>query len=267
VLWELARHPSARFLRELVIGCHHAGDQSNELMAAMLIHAGPTPPLRALYLADFDDTHIDNIDISRAPIGDLTGLTQTYPRLEDVILKGRGDGPLGELHVPHVRRFAFRTSSLTAANLERILHADWPMLEELELWFGDEEYNGDPVEAGDALRILRLDLPRLRTLRLMNAPWTDGLVEPLARNRLLRQLASVDLGLGTLTDDGAAAIARHADAFVHLRELAVGENCLTERGLQALRATRLPITVEQTLPSRGYWNGRQKGRRYVSVSE
>src|SRR5258706_2197662 len=67
LLWELLRHPSARFLRELDIGCHHSGDQDNELICDLLLHAGPTPPLRRLVIADFDEPKIDNIDISRSP--------------------------------------------------------------------------------------------------------------------------------------------------------------------------------------------------------
>jgi hypothetical protein len=97
VLWELFRHPSGRFLRELDIGCHHAGDQDNTLMVDLLVSAEPAPPLRRLFVGDFDDTGVDQIDISRAYLGDATGLGGRYPQLEDVVLKGRGDVVLGDL--------------------------------------------------------------------------------------------------------------------------------------------------------------------------
>ena len=110
-----------------------------------MIHGGPTPPLRSLWLADFDDSDLDNIDISRAPIGDLRGLGQRYPQLERVILKGTGDVQLARLALPHATKFALRTSTLTKLTLQTILRAGWPELVDLELWFGaiEDGYGAD----------------------------------------------------------------------------------------------------------------------------
>lgn len=265
LLWDLLRHPSGRYLEELIIGAHQAGDQDNRLMAATLIHAGPHPPLEVLELADFDESEIDNIDISRAPLGDLRGLGQAYPTLREIALKGVGDVQLGSLDLPNARRFALRTSTLTQGTLGSITDAKWPLLEELELWFGDDEYGGN-CELADALRVLRLDLPRLRILRLMNAPFTDELIVPLARSALLKQLRVLDLSLGTLSDDGARSAIAHAEAFQHLDALIVHDNCLTQKGLASLRNV-VPADANPTAPSRVHRAARQKTRRYVSVTE
>ncbi|MEO8705694.1 MAG: TIGR02996 domain-containing protein [Kofleriaceae bacterium] len=256
LLWELLRHPSARFLRELVIGCHDYGDQDNRLMTDLLLHAGPTPPLRTLILADFDDTRSDDIDISRAPLGDLTGLGDRYPMLEDVILKGRGDCELGGLALPHARRFAFRTSSLTRITLARVIAADWPALEELELWFGNTEYGGD-CTAADVAPLVARGMPKLRVLRLMNTLFSDDLCELIATSPRAATLATLDFSLGTLSDDGAAVLAARRAAFANLTALHVNECCLTSQGLARLRAAGFPVAD----------TNRQKDRRYVSVSE
>jgi uncharacterized protein (TIGR02996 family) len=128
LLWDLLRHPSARFLRELVLGSTTLGFPTNATLAAdLLLRAGPTPPLRVLA---FDDSTV------ATALGDLTGLGECYPHLEDVVLRGEGDAVLGELALPCARRFAYRTATLSPATLAAILAAPWPALEELELWFG-----------------------------------------------------------------------------------------------------------------------------------
>lgn len=264
-LWDLLRHPSGRYLRELIVGCHQAGDQDNRLMAATLLHAGPTPPLEVLELADFDESEIDNIDISRAPLGDLRGLGQKYPLLRSVELKGNYDLRLGDLSLPWAQKFALRTSALSRQVVDSICEAAWPALEELELWFGDDEYGGD-CTLDDALRVLRLDLPALRVLRLMNAPFTDELAPHLARAALVKQLRVLDLGLGTLSDAGARVLIAHAESFQHLDALGVHENSLSTRGLASLRAV---VPADETLssPARAHRTSRQKRSRYVSVTE
>jgi uncharacterized protein (TIGR02996 family) len=266
-LWELLRHPSARFLRELDIGCHRSGDQDNVLMSDLLVHAGPTPPLRKLVLADFDDSEIDNIDISRAPIGDLTGLGERYPELEDVVLKGTGDVVLGDLRLPNARRFALRTSTLTRTTLASIVRAPWPVLEELELWFGDPDRGyGADCELADAVALLRRPLPKLRVLRVMNAMFSDEIVSELVAWSGAAQLEQLDFGLGTLSDVGAAALVAARSAFPKLERLGVFENALTPAGLAQLRAA-FPVDDRAISPAYGWREPRQKPARYASVSE
>jgi uncharacterized protein (TIGR02996 family) len=281
LVWEVLRHPSARFLRELVIGCHRFGDQDNQLTTALLLRAGDLPPLRTLVLADFDDTALDNIDISRAWLGDLTGLWEAYPLLEDVILKGRGYGAqnndvphsgLRGLSLPKCRRFAFRTSGLMRETCNAILTAPWPELRELELWTGTDDY-GCTTGLDDLAPLWRDAIPQLRVLRLMNCGFTDELCRPLADFVRKHPLDVIDFSLGTLSDYGALELVERRDAFAGLRELIVYDNCLTDEGLDAMRGAGLPVVETAPFPGKGWYqsdydrtNG-QKNDRYVSVSE
>ncbi len=269
VLELLLGHRSARFLRELVIGCHHGGDQRNERMAEVLLYGSPTPapPLRKLYLADFDDSEIDNIDISRCPLGDLSGLGEIYPLLEDVILKGRGDVELGALALPRARRFALRTSTLTRRTLRTILDAPWPELVDLELWFGDPSWHyGAECTLDDVLPLLgERGLPKLRALRLMNATFTDELCPRLLDSPRVRTLEVLDLSLGTLSDAGADVLVAGRDALAHLRALKITESCLGDAARARLYASGLPIDESPVSPSDT--PARRKRFRTISVNE
>jgi uncharacterized protein (TIGR02996 family) len=267
-LWETLRHPSARFLRELVIGCHKHGDQNNELMCDLLMAAEPHPPLRLLEIADFDQSEIDNIDISRAPIGDLSRLSELYPRLEDVVLKGNGDARLGDLRLLHARRFAYRTSQLTRATLATITRAPWPALEELELWFGDPDAEyGAECELADAEQLLGCELPKLRSLALRNAMFSDEVVPAIVAWRGAAQLEELDFALGTLSDDGADRLIAERHRLPKLRRLGVFECALSLGGLERLRDAGLPVDDRAIAPKFEWREPHQKTGRYASVSE
>jgi uncharacterized protein (TIGR02996 family) len=267
MLWDLLRHPSSRFLRELVIGCHAFGDQNNELMVDLLLRAGPHPPLRLLELADFDQTEIDNIDISRAPIGDMSRLGACYPLLEDIVLKG-SDVELGSLHLPRARRFALRTSSMTKRMLASITRASWPVLEELELWFGDPETGyGAECEHADARTIFAAALPKLRALAVRNAMFSDELVPDIVAWPGSRQLEQLDFALGTLSDEGARALIAGKAALPKLERLGVFECSLTPGGLAALRDAGFVVDDRPIAPAFAWREPQQKTNRYASVNE
>ena len=267
-LWEVLRHPSTRFLRELVIGCHKYGDQNNEPMCDLLLHAGPRPPLRLLEIADFDQSAIDNIDISRAWLGDLSQLSACYPQLEDVVLKGHGSVQLGELRLLHARRFALRTSSMTRATLATILRAPWPALEELELWFGDPERGyGADCGLADVVPLFGCELPRLRVLALRNAMFSDELVPEILAWPGAAQLEELDFALGTLSDAGAAELVAGKHALPKLRRLGVFQCSLSSSGLASLRDAGVAVDDRAIAPAFAWREPEQKSGRYASVNE
>jgi uncharacterized protein (TIGR02996 family) len=266
--WEVLRHPSAKFLRSLVVGCVRSGDQDNSTLTATVIQAEPRPPLRELVIADFDHSEIDSIDISRAPIGKLVGLGKAYPELETVILKGTGDVALDGLALPHAKAFALRTSTMTKRTLATILAAPWPVLEDLELWFGDVERGyGAECTVKDILPLFARPLPMLRALRLMNSPFSDEVVPAIAAWAGAAKLEELEFSLGTLSDAGARALAEVRTAFSSLRRLGVFECALTGAGLATLHAAGYPVDTKAISPAENWREPQQKPGRYCSVSE
>jgi uncharacterized protein (TIGR02996 family) len=268
LVWDVLRHPSAKFLRSLVIGCVRSGDQDNSTISATVMHAGPRPPLRELVIADFDDSEIDSIDISRAPIGDLTGLGEAYPELETVILKGTGDVALGGLALPRAKKFALRTSTMTKHALASILAAPWPALEDLELWFGEIERGyGAECTLADVLPLFVRPLPALRALRIMNSEFSDEIVTAIAAWPGAARLEVLDFSLGTLSDAGAKSLVAARTRFPSLRRLGVFECALTGAGMSMLYAAGYPVDTSAISPAENWREPQQKPARYCSVSE
>jgi hypothetical protein len=165
-LFELFRHPSARFLRELMI---EADELDHQALVDMLLHFTPPPPLRklAMYRPASWGPHYP-------ALGELGTLGSTYPQLEDVHINASGDTDLHGLAIPRARRFTLACATLRAPMFAAILDAPWPALEELDLRFGPQT----DCTVADALMLLdgSVELPRLRLLRVRQAPFADALL-------------------------------------------------------------------------------------------
>ena len=100
----------------------------------------------------------------------------------------------------------------------------------------------------------------LRHLGLQNYSRADQLLDLLVGSRLLEQVDTLDLSMGTLTDRGGARLLRNYKEFMHLVRLDLSANALertvaqlTERfsyrlGIYAQREDQLvPINAFQSL--------------------
>jgi hypothetical protein len=148
---------------------------------------------------------------------------------------------LGDIDLPALRSFDIWTGGFTSANMVSITAARWPLLERLALRFGDPgEGLGGTCILDDILPLLAsAELPNLMHLGLGNAAFIDQAIPYLARSPLLRQLRTLDISLGMLSDAGAEALLTHADAFSHLAWIDVSDSFI--RDYARLLAQRLPI--------------------------
>lgn len=181
LLFELLRHPSARFLRELEISCSHDDAQDHRLLVAMLVHAAHAPPLRSLAI-DYEAVEW----VGYPPLGDAAALGARYPRLEHVSLAGDDTTRLAGLSLPRAKRFAFLTAAMPPHTLRAIAAAPWPALEHLELTFHSSE-----CTLG-GLAFLH-QLPKLSHLRIRGAPFANALAHQLLASPLAKQLQRIEL--------------------------------------------------------------------------
>ena len=107
--------------------------------------------------------------------------------------------------------------------------------------------------------------PRLRTLRLMNASFTDELCPLLIASPRVRALEVLDLSLGTLGDAGADVLAAGRAALGHLRSLRISESCIGDEALARLYASGLPVDERPICPA--HEPLRRKRFRTTSVNE
>jgi uncharacterized protein (TIGR02996 family) len=243
VLEALLRHPSGRFVTELVFGFNSdPNDDPLDDLIAILARKAPAT-LRKLHFGDFE--YPDETEMSWYHVGSLGKLWKAVPNLSHLIVQG-GEFELGTIDLPALTRAEFRTGGLSAASARAIAKATWPRLEHLEVWYGDDNYGGTATLADAEALLARGDLPRLTSLGLRNTAFTDELCGVLATGRVIPQLTRLDLSMGIMTDEGAAALAAHKAAFTHLAVLDVSNNYLTRAGLASLKGlARSVVSTEQ----------------------
>jgi uncharacterized protein (TIGR02996 family) len=261
--------PPCRVLEELRIGILR-WEVNYKDVPTVLAHAGQyawAAELTRLHLGDVPD----DIDMAHHVIGDVGALiTKHFPKLTWLKLhsgeqswstKQETFGIAG-LALPALRELTIETCSLSKERLAGLLAGSLPALERLELWFGSEDQGAD-VELADLESLLAgTTFATVRHLGLRNAELADDLARNLGQAPIAGRLESLDLSMGTMGDEAALELVTAREKFTALKTLNVRENFLTERSLDALRATFKGVTVvsESQKEIEGDW-------RYVTVSE
>jgi uncharacterized protein (TIGR02996 family) len=248
----LLQHPSGRFLRDLSIGFDGSTEDTLENVT-MVLAEHTVPTLRALYLGSFE--YPEQCEMSWFNVGDLSLLWRALPRLTKLTVQG--NMTLGEIAHDKLEHLELFTGGLPAESARSVSAANLPALRHLEVWYGSESYGGNASIFDVAPLLARHDLPALRHLGLKNCEFTDEICDGIARSRLLRQLATLDLSMGTMSDDGADALVQHAAAFKHLKSIDVSASFLTSDGIARLQKLG-PEIID---------GGQRTGERYVVVGE
>jgi len=233
VLARALAHPAGRLVRTLTLGLppRVGGDidwHYEELIGA-IGKAGPLPLLEKVDLSP-DAEHMDQTSWRR--IGDLRPLWKAAPRLKELRMQGASgsDGgtpiKLGKIDAPHLETFAFESGGLDESVPKDLGAATLPKLKHLELMFGREDYGCSSSVKSLAGILSGKGLPKLETLGLKNSEWEVELIDAIASSKVLPQLKVLDLSMGVLFQDGAAALIKHQAKFAHLKKLILDDNYL-----------------------------------------
>ena len=256
VSW-LLDEPSARFLRKLTIGINTFFENDYEDVAARIAQRY-LPSLRELFIGDFEP---EDTELSWSNLGDIESIYGSLPNLRSLRLRS-GSMTLGKIVLPRLESFTVETGGLDHEAAQAIAAAKWPGLRSLSIQIGADDYGGD-ADLDDLRPILDgVGLPRLEHLGLMNCEITEELIEPLATSRILPQLRSLDLGMGTLGDDGAKMIYRFQKAFAHLEKLDLADNFISREGKRLLKSTNLEVKIGAQRDDEG-----DPDNRYASNAE
>ncbi len=259
ILRDVLAHPSGRFVSSITFVFNGDPNEDNLQDLIDFLAASAPPTLRKLHFGDFeycgpsDETATGNTEISWYGIGDLSKLWKAVPNLRKLITQSGSDESaisgtalaLGKIDLPSLQHAEFRTGGLAAENARAIANAKIPNIERLDIWYGVDSYGGDATVDDAAPLLARTDLPKLKHLGLKNAVFTDELIAMLVDSPLIKQLETLDISMGCLSDAGATLIADNAPAFAHLNLLDVDENQLSDAGLAILRGAMSSVSSDE----------------------
>lgn len=232
VLGAIMASPASEFIEQLTVGLtdFEGGGISgaHRAIAKGIVH----PRLATVFIGDFE---AEQQEISWVHHGDVSGLYAKAPELRTLRLRGAGI-TLGELEHPTLARLEIESGGLPEDAVASLAKAKLPELAHVEVWFGRTDYGGtiniEPLRPLFSTKTL----PKLKHLGLQNSEMQDEIAIELAKSKLLAQVESVDLSMGTLRGAGVQAIVDGATRFKHLKSLNLSNNYIPSAQLGQLRA-------------------------------
>jgi hypothetical protein len=232
-------------VRALIVGgwLEAFEEDSAPVIEALAAARDRFPALRAVFLGDIS---MEEAEISWINQSDVSPLLAAYPALEEFGVRGGSGLEFTALRHENLRRLEAQTGGLPAAVVRGIGASDLPALEHLDLWLGVDNYGGD-AEIGDLQPFLSgARLPRLRHLALRNSEMQDQVAAAVAAAPVVARLEVLDMSMGTLTDEGAAALLG-GQPLTHLRKLDLYHNYLSDPMRDRLREALEPAGVQVEL--------------------
>ncbi|MFJ5178713.1 STM4015 family protein [Streptomyces griseoviridis] len=233
------------------------------VLGLLLAEARRFPRLRALFLADVES---EESEISWIRQGDLTGVLRAWPELTELGVRGGEGLRIEPLRHDRLRTLRVESGGLPAEPVRALASCSLPALNSLDLWLGTARYGGD-CTAVDVKALLSA-LGRcagLRHLGLKNSDFQDAVAAAVAEAPAVAGLTSLDLGMGTLGDEGGAALLS-GQPLTHLRHLGLRHHFMGEEMAQRLRGSLEPHGVAVDLTPARVRPYRPESR-YVAVGE
>ena len=226
------------------------------------------PALRALFFSELVDEQSQPSWIYAPP---LDPLLEAFPNLTELWVRGTPEGVISAAGIKPLiaptkhaalRTLVFQSGGLPASTVRALAECEFPELTHLEIYLGDPNYFGD-VTLEDLAPLLEAGrFPRLRHLGLKDSVIQDEIAAAVAQAPVVAQLESLDLSLGTLGDEGAAALLA-GQPLDHLRRLDLRHHFMSAEMQSRLRQAWPTVEIDLAdQQRRDRW-----GHRYVAVAE
>ncbi|MGR3933052.1 STM4015 family protein [Streptomyces sp. BRA346] len=261
-------------VRAVIIGAWWGNDgytSVRPVLDALIASADRLPALRGLFLADVMS---EQCELSWLDLDDVTPVLEAYPRLEEFTVRGCGMGGLGFRPLRHerLRSLRFESGGLPGEVVRAVGASELPRLEHLALWLGVEQYGGDATVADLAPVLSGARLPAMTHLGIQDSEIQDEIAAAVAAAPVVAQLASLDLSMGTLGDEGAEALLS-GQPLTHLERLDLHHHYLSDammrRVCDALEPSGVEVNVSEQEETE-VWDDLGDGEeefRFVAVSE
>ncbi|HEU0036168.1 MAG TPA: WGR domain-containing protein [Kofleriaceae bacterium] len=257
ILEQVLSHPSGRYVVEFAF-MSNGDPNENDLQDLIDLLGKKAPPtVRKL-------TFGDNVDqISWHHTGNLGKLWKGVPKLRVLELE-TGEFEVGKMVAPELERAVFITGGLSKSCGKNIATATMPKIKHLEIYYGTNRYGGQCSIKEVKPLLDRSDLKQLEYLGLKNSEFANDIARALAGAKVLKTVNTLDLSLGTMTDEGAKALVAAKDSLAHLECLDLTRNYLSKDGVKLVKNLCKKVITDKQQTADVYGD---ETYYYVAISE
>lgn len=238
---DILADPEFPQLTELIIGDWGDAweDNCQPILDGITGQADRFSHIKKLFIGDMD---YEQCEVSWIMQGNYGKLWAALPNLESLTIKGSMELELGDICHEGLKELTIICGGLGKDVIQSVQNAKLPNLEKLLLYIGSDNYGFDG-DAGTIRELLeQADFPKLAYLGITDSEIQDELVQAVLGSKFMGQLETLDLSLGTLTDQGGQLLLEELPKWPNIKTLDVHYNYLTEE--MAKKLEELPIAVD-----------------------
>ncbi len=233
-----------------------------DTVQTLLKHKDQFPKLKWLFLGDMVGEECELTWIEQGDVG--APVIDSFPQLEVLYARG-GEGSMefSKASHPKLKKLVLQPGAMTKEMLDGLLASEFPELEELELWLGDDERGGDLTTDDVRELLMGNPFPKLKKLGLMNSGIVNEIAKDIGSSAIIDQIEELDLSMGTLQDDGALALLA-SDKVKSLKSLNLRHHYISSPIMDQFKDLSVSVDVsEQQSPDD--WDGEL--HYYIAISE
>ena len=231
-------------LTELVIGCWGNPWEENcqEVINGIVANAGRFSHIEKLFLGDMN---FEECEVSWIMQGDYSGLWKAMPQLKELTIKGSTNLTLGAIQHENLESLTIICGGLGKDVLEEISRAKLPNLKKLLLYIGIDDYGFDGNADTVREMLAASDFPKLTYLGITDSEIQDELTEVVLESKYIRQITTLDLSNGTLTDKGGELLLEKIPGLPNIEKLDLHYHYLSDEMMEKLENLSLDVDVSE----------------------
>lgn len=200
--------------------------------------------IKKLFIGDMD---FEECEVSWILQGDYGKLWAALPELKELTIKGSTDLDLGDIRHEGLQALTIICGGLPTRILEEIGRAKLPRLKKLLLYIGSDYYGFDGDSETIRTFLANADFPQLEYLGIADSEIQDELAEVVLESKFMKQIHTLDLSCGTLTDKAGELLLEKLPSFDNIHTLDIHYHYMSEKMVKKLEA--LPISVDASDPN------------------
>ena len=250
---DILADPELAKIDELIIGSWGDSWESSAqiILDEMVANKDKFSHIKSLFIGDMD---FEECEVSWIIQGNYEKLLEAMPQLEKLTIKGSTDLQLGKVASDKLESLEIICGGLPSEVIQSIRDAKLPALKQLNLYIGIEEY-GFSGTAADIKELLeKSDFPQLTELGICDSEIQDELTEVVLESKYMKQISSLALSMGTLTDKGGKLLVQKLPEFPNIKSLDVHYHFLSDDMMKELEKLSIEVNVEEPNEP-DEWNG------------
>ncbi len=230
-------------LEEVIIGCWGESwdNSAQQIVDGIVENKDKFSHVKSLFIGDMD---FEECEVSWIEQADYSALWAALPQLEKLTIKGSTNLSLGKVEHANLKSLEIICGGLPKEVLQSIAGAKLPQLNTLSLYIGVEDYGFDGGVEDVKQMLETSDFPNLVSLGIMDSEIQDEIAQVVCECKYMKQLKTLELSLGTLTDKGGEVLLKTLPDYKNIKEVDLQYHYMSEDMMEKLQGLDAEVNVD-----------------------